>query len=77
MLSDVARYWLALVVAVVGLVAVALAFPAIVVLRRLVADGHAARTLAELFLFIGVVFAGFAYVRRKGDLAWESTTKDR
>jgi NADH:ubiquinone oxidoreductase subunit 3 (subunit A) len=73
MLPGVARYWLALVVAAVGVVAAAVAFPAIVVLRRLVADGHAVRTLAELFVFVGVVFAGFAYVRRKGDLAWEST----
>jgi NADH-quinone oxidoreductase subunit A len=72
--AEAARYWSAALAFVLFDAALALLFPVVVVVKRLVADGHGARTLAELFAFLGVVVLGFAHVRRKGDLGWGRAT---
>ena len=62
-----------LVVALVALVfdaGVALVYPAAVVFRRLVADGHGKRALVELLVVVALLLLGLAYAWKKGDLEW-------
>jgi NADH-quinone oxidoreductase subunit A len=64
------RFYLVALVFLVFDVEIALIYPVAVVFKRLVADGHAARALFEIFAFIGVLLLGLAYVWKKGDLEW-------
>jgi NADH-quinone oxidoreductase subunit A len=71
--EEAARYWRVAIAFVLIDAALAFLWPIVVVVKRLVADGHGIRALADLFAFLGVLFFGFVHVWRKGDLAWGRT----
>ena len=49
---------------------VAFTFPVATVFRRWVEEGHGALAFTELFVFVGILMVGLAYVWVKGDLEW-------
>jgi NADH-quinone oxidoreductase subunit A len=65
------RFYAIALVAVVFQAAVALLFPAAVVFKRLVADGHGhgRKALVEVLLFVAVLLLGVAYAWKRGELA--------
>jgi NAD(P)H-quinone oxidoreductase subunit 3 len=73
------RFCLVALVAVVFQGAVALLFPAAVVLRRLAADGHGhgKKALVELLLFVAVLLLAAAYAWTRGDLAGSAKSRGR
>lgn len=64
------RFYLIALIFVIFDVEVALIFPAAVVFKRWIADGHGLLALVEIGIFILVLFIGLAYVWAKRDLEW-------
>jgi NADH:ubiquinone oxidoreductase subunit 3 (subunit A) len=61
-----ARFFRVLVLALLVEVSVVLLFPAAVVFKRLVTDGHGLRALLAIFTFAAIVRFGVAYGWRDG-----------
>ena len=51
-------------------VEVAFVYPVAVAFREYVLSGRGALVLAELFVFVGILFVGLIYVWAKQDLEW-------
>src|SRR5215468_10771533 len=64
------RFYIIALIFLIFDVEVAFTYPVAAVFRRWVADGAAAFAFGELFVFIGILVLGLAYVWRKGDLEW-------
>ena len=64
------RFYIIALIFLIFDVEVAFTYPVAAVFKRWVADGAAAFAFVELFVFIGILVLGLAYVWRKGDLEW-------
>ena len=64
------RFYLVALIFVVFDVEVAFVYPVVVVFRQYVAQGKGLLVLAELLLFVGILFVGLVYVWAKRDLEW-------
>jgi NADH-quinone oxidoreductase subunit A len=64
------RFYIIALVFLIFDVEVAFTYPVAVVFRRWVANGAGWFAFGELFLFVGILVLGLAYVWRKGDLEW-------
>jgi NADH-quinone oxidoreductase subunit A len=69
------RFYLVALVFLIFDVEIALIYPVAVVFKRLTMDGHGLRALVEIFVFVGVLLLGLAYVWKKGDLEWIRTVE--
>jgi NADH-quinone oxidoreductase subunit A len=64
------RFYLIALIFVVFDVEVAFVYPVAVAFRKYVLEGRGLQVLAELLLFIGILFVGLVYVWVKRDLEW-------
>ena len=64
------RFYLVALIFVVFDVEVAFVYPVVVAFRQYVAQGKGLLVLAELLLFVGILFVGLVYVWAKRDLEW-------
>ena len=64
------RFYLVALIFVIFDVEVAFLYPVAVVFRDWVARGQGLFALAEITIFVGILFAGLVYVWVKGDLEW-------
>lgn len=64
------RFYLIALVFVIFDVEVAFLYPVAVVFRDWVLDGRGAVALAEIGIFLGILFVGLVYVWAKRDLEW-------
>jgi NADH-quinone oxidoreductase subunit A len=64
------RFYLVALIFVIFDVEVAFIYPVAVVFRDWVLKGHALFVLAEILLFVGILFVGLVYVWAKRDLEW-------
>ena len=64
------RFYLIALIFVVFDVEVAFVYPVAVAFRTYVLEGRGLQVLAELLLFIGILFVGLVYVWVKRDLEW-------
>ena len=64
------RFYLIALVFVIFDVEVAFVYPVAVAFREYVLSGRGALVLAELFVFVGILFVGLIYVWAKQDLEW-------
>jgi NADH-quinone oxidoreductase subunit A len=64
------RFYIVALVFLIFDVEVAFTYPVAVVFKRWVASGAGWFAFGELFLFVGILVLGLAYVWRKGDLEW-------
>ena len=64
------RFYLVALIFVIFDVEIAFFYPVAVVFRDWVAKGHGLFALAEILVFLGILFAGLVYVWVKGDLEW-------
>lgn len=64
------RFYLIALIFVVFDVEVAFVYPVAVAFRKYVLEGRGLQILAELLLFIGILFVGLVYVWVKRDLEW-------
>jgi len=64
------RFYIVALVFLIFDVEVAFTYPVAVVFKKWVADGAGWFAFGELFLFVGILVLGLAYVWRKGDLEW-------
>ncbi|MBM4266588.1 MAG: NADH-quinone oxidoreductase subunit A [Deltaproteobacteria bacterium] len=64
------RFYLIALVFVIFDVEVAFVYPVAVAFRQFVLDGRGLVAFLELFVFVGILFAGLIYVWAKRDLEW-------
>jgi NADH-quinone oxidoreductase subunit A len=64
------RFYLVALVFIIFDVEVAFMFPVAAVYRRWVEQGHGLLALAEVLVFVAILFVGLIYVWSKGDLRW-------
>jgi NADH-quinone oxidoreductase subunit A len=64
------RFYVIALIFLIFDVEVAFTYPVAVVFRRWSALGHGAVAFTELFVFVGILLVGLAYVWVKGDLEW-------
>jgi len=64
------RFYLIALVFVIFDVELAFIYPVVTVFRDWVARGQGAFALAEIAVFVGILFVGLVYVWVKGDLEW-------
>lgn len=64
------RFYLIALVFVIFEVEVAFIYPVVTVFREWVREGNAALALAEVLIFLLILFVGLAYVWVKRDLEW-------
>jgi len=64
------RFYLIALVFVIFDVEVAFIYPVVVVFRDWLMRGQGGFALAEILLFLGILFVGLVYVWVKGDLEW-------
>lgn len=64
------RFYLVALIFVVFDVEVAFVYPVVVAFRDYVLQGKGLLVLAELLLFVGILFVGLVYVWAKRDLEW-------
>jgi NADH-quinone oxidoreductase subunit A len=64
------RFYILALIFVVFEVEIALVFPVVAVFREWLGAGRAGAAFLEIFLFLGILFLGLAYLWRKGDLSW-------
>ena len=64
------RFYLIALVFVIFDVELAFVYPVVAVFRDWVARGEGAYALAEIAVFVGILFVGLVYVWVKGDLEW-------
>jgi NADH-quinone oxidoreductase subunit A len=64
------RFYLVALVFIIFDVEVAFMFPVAAVYRRWVQDGRGLLALAEVLVFVLILFVGLIYVWSKGDLRW-------
>ena len=64
------RFYLVALIFVVFDVEVAFVYPVVVAFRQYVAQGKGLLVLAELLIFVGILFVGLVYVWAKRDLEW-------
>ncbi len=64
------RFYLVALIFVIFDVEVAFLYPVAVAFRDWVARGQGLFALAEIAVFVGILFAGLVYVWAKGDLEW-------
>ena len=64
------RFYLIALVFVIFDVELAFVYPVVAVFRDWVARGEGAFALAEIAVFVGILFVGLVYVWVKGDLEW-------
>jgi len=66
------RFYLVAIVFVIFDVEVAFMFPVAAVFRSWVEQGRGALALAEVLIFVAILFIGLIYVWSKGDLRWNA-----
>lgn len=66
------RFYLVAIVFVIFDVEVAFMFPVAAVFRSWVEQGRGALALAEVLIFVAILFVGLIYVWSKGDLRWNA-----
>lgn len=64
------RFYLIALVFVIFDVEVAFVYPVAVAFRHFVLEGNGLVAFLELFVFVGILFAGLIYVWAKRDLEW-------
>ena len=64
------RFYLVALIFVIFDVEIAFIYPVTVVFRDWVFKGHGLFALAEILIFLGILFVGLVYVWVKGDLEW-------
>jgi NADH-quinone oxidoreductase subunit A len=64
------RFYLIALVFVIFDIEVAFIYPVVVVFRDWLMRGQGGFALAEILLFLGILFVGLVYVWVKGDLEW-------
>jgi NADH-quinone oxidoreductase subunit A len=64
------RFYLVALIFVIFDVEIAFVYPVATVFRQWVADGRAWFALAEIAIFLGILFVGLIVVWAKGDLDW-------
>ena len=64
------RFYIVALIFIIFEVEIAFIFPVATVFRQWVEGGQGLFAFIEVFLFIGILFIGLAYVWRKGDLEW-------
>ena len=64
------RFYLVALVFVIFDVEIAFVYPIAVVFKDWVSKGQGLFALAEIAIFLGILFVGLVYVWVKGDLAW-------
>ncbi len=64
------RFYLVALVFVIFDVEIAFIYPVAAVFREWVLKGHGLFALAEIFVFLAILFVGLVYVWVKGDLEW-------
>ena len=64
------RFYLIALVFVIFDVEVAFVYPVAVAFRQFVLEGRGLVAFLELFVFVGILFAGLIYVWAKRDLEW-------
>ncbi|HUU01375.1 MAG TPA: NADH-quinone oxidoreductase subunit A [Myxococcota bacterium] len=69
------RFYVIALVFVIFDVEVALVVPAVVVFRKLVAEGLGILAFVEIFLFLAILLVALIYVWAHGDLSWDRIIK--
>jgi len=64
------RFYLVALIFVIFDVEIAFIYPVAAVFRDWVLRGHGLFALAEIAIFLGILFVGLVYVWAKGDLEW-------
>lgn len=64
------RFYIIALIFLIFDVEVSFTYPVAVVFRRWVEQGHGLLAFLELFVFVGILLVGLAYVWVKGDLDW-------
>jgi NADH-quinone oxidoreductase subunit A len=64
------RFYLVALIFVIFDVEIAFIYPVAAVFKEWVNSGRGAFALAEIGIFLGILFVGLAYVWAKGDLEW-------
>ena len=64
------RFYLIALVFVIFDVELAFVYPVVAVFRKWIDEGRGAFALAEIAVFVGILFVGLVYVWVKGDLEW-------
>ncbi len=64
------RFYVVALIFIIFEVEIAFIFPVATVFRRWVEGGAGVFALAEVLLFIGILFLGLVYAWAKGDLEW-------
>jgi NADH-quinone oxidoreductase subunit A len=69
------RFYVIAVIFIIFDVEVVFIYPAAVVFRELIGRGMGLYVLAELLVFVLILFGGLIYVWKKDDLRWEKTVR--
>jgi NADH-quinone oxidoreductase subunit A len=69
------RFYIIALIYIVFDVEIAFVYPVATVFKRWVDQGSGLFALVEIFLFVGILMVGLAYVWVKGDLAWIRSIK--
>jgi NADH-quinone oxidoreductase subunit A len=67
------RFYLIALIFIIFDVEIAFMFPVATVFRSWIESGQGAVALAEILLFVGILFVGLIYVWAKGDISWQKT----
>ena len=69
------RFYVIAVIFIIFDVEVVFIYPVAVVFREMIDQGLGAYVLAELLVFVLILFGGLIYVWKKGDLQWIKTMR--
>lgn len=67
------RFYLIALIFIIFDVEIAFMFPVAAVFRRWIENGQGMLALAEILLFVLILFIGLVYVWAKGDISWQKT----
>ena len=67
------RFYLVALIFIIFDVKIAFMFPVATVFRRWIESGQGVVALAEIPLFVLILFVGLVYVWAKGDISWQKT----
>ena len=70
------RFYLVALIFLIFDVEIAFIFPIATVFKSFLESGNGAIAIIELFIFLGILLLGLAYVWRKGDLHWVKRLSD-
>jgi NADH-quinone oxidoreductase subunit A len=69
------RFYIAALVFIIFEVEIAFMFPVATTYRRWVENGEGLFAFVEIFIFLAILFIGFVYAWKKGDLDWVKKVK--